>query len=130
MNSGFSALKVAIVTGAAQGIGRAIAKRLSRDGFAVAIVDINADMLDEVKKEIEDQGGQVLALKADLTKLDDIQNIINRSAEWGQLTVLVNNAGRVIISPFLRSEEHTSELQSHSDLVCRLLLEKKKKKNK
>ncbi len=105
MNSGFSALKVAIVTGAAQGIGRAIAKRLSRDGFAVAIVDINADMLDEVKKEIEDQGGQVLALKADLTKLDDIQNIINRSAEWGQLTVLVNNAGRVIISPFLEITE-------------------------
>src|SRR5258706_1884670 len=105
MNSGFSGLKVAIVTGDAQGIGRAIAKRLSRDGFAVAIVDINADMLDEVKKEIEDQGGQVLALKADLTKLDDIQNIINRSAEWGQLTVLVNNAGRVIISPFLEITE-------------------------
>jgi acetoin reductase-like protein len=105
MTSDSSPLRVAVVTGAAQGIGKAIAQRLSRDGFAVAIVDINADMLDEVKKEIEDQGGQVLALKADLTKLDDIQNIINRSAEWGQLTVLVNNAGRVIISPFLEITE-------------------------
>jgi acetoin reductase-like protein len=105
MTSNSSPLRVAVVTGAAQGIGKAIAQRLSRDGFAVAIVDINANVLDEVKKEIEDQGGQVLALKADLTKLDDIQNIINRSAEWGQLTVLVNNAGRVIISPFLEITE-------------------------
>jgi acetoin reductase-like protein len=105
MTSDSSPLRVAVVTGAAQGIGKAIAQRLSRDGFAVAIVDINTDMLDEVKKEIEDQGGQVLALKADLTKLEDIQNIINRSAEWGQLTVLVNNAGRVIISPFLEITE-------------------------
>jgi acetoin reductase-like protein len=105
MTSDSSPLRVAVVTGAAQGIGKAIARRLSRDGFAVAIVDINADMLDGVKREIEDQGGQVLALTADLTKLDDIQNIINRSAEWGQLTVLVNNAGRVIISPFLEITE-------------------------
>ncbi|MBC7876266.1 MAG: glucose 1-dehydrogenase [Anaerolineales bacterium] len=98
--------KVAIVTGAGQGIGRAIAHRLARDGFAVAIVDINADALDEVKKEIEGLGGQTLALKADLTKLDDIKKVIDRAAEWGQLTVLVNNAGRVIITPFLEISEH------------------------
>jgi len=100
-----SALKVAVVTGAAQGIGRAIAHRLAKDGFAIAIVDINADVLDGVKKEIEELGGQALALKADLTRLEDIQNVINQSAEWGQLSVLVNNAGRVIISPFLEITE-------------------------
>jgi len=100
-----SALKVAVVTGAAQGIGRAIAHRLAKDGFAIAIVDINTDVLDGVKKEIEELGGQALALKADLTKLEDIQNVINQSAEWGQLSVLVNNAGRVIISPFLEITE-------------------------
>jgi len=105
VTSDSSPLRVAVVTGAAQGIGKAIAQRLSQDGFAVAIVDINAEMLNEVKKEIEGEGGQVLALKADLTRLDDIQNIIDRSAEWGQLTVLVNNAGRVIISPFLEITE-------------------------
>ena len=53
MNGELSIPKVAIVTGAAQGIGRAVAHRLARDGFAVAIVDINADALDEVKREIE-----------------------------------------------------------------------------
>ncbi|MBI3166909.1 MAG: glucose 1-dehydrogenase [Chloroflexi bacterium] len=93
--------KVAVITGAAQGIGRAIASRLSKDGFAVALVDINTTTLNEVKKEIETQGGQALALQADLTKLDDIQTAINRSAEWGSLSVLVNNAGRVLINPFL-----------------------------
>jgi acetoin reductase-like protein len=100
-----SILKVAIVTGAAQGIGRAIALRLAQDGFAVAIVDINANTLDEVKTEIEALGAQALALTADLTKLEDIQKVINRSAEWGHLTVLVNNAGRVSITPFLEITE-------------------------
>ena len=100
MKSDPSKLQVAIVTGAAQGIGRAIACRLAQDGFAVAIVDINADALEEVKKEIEGLGSQALVLKADLTQLEDVQKVINRSAEWGQLTVLVNNAGRVMITPF------------------------------
>lgn len=105
MKSDSSKLKVAIVTGAGQGIGRAIACRLARDGFAIAIIDINADALDEVKKEIEGLGAQVLTLRADLTKLDEIQKVINRSAEWGQLAVLVNNAGRVLITPFLEITE-------------------------
>jgi meso-butanediol dehydrogenase/(S,S)-butanediol dehydrogenase/diacetyl reductase len=100
MKSDPSKLQVAIVTGAAQGIGRAIACRLAQDGFAVALVDINVDALEEVKKEIEDLGSQALVLKADLTQLEAVQKVINRSAEWGQLTVLVNNAGRVIITPF------------------------------
>jgi len=98
-------IKVAIVTGAGQGIGRAVALRLARDGFAIAIVDINTDALDKVKKEIEELGSQALALKADLTKVDEIRKVIERSAEWGQLTALVNNAGRVLITPFLEISE-------------------------
>jgi len=105
MKSVPSALKVAIVTGAAQGIGKAIARRLAQDGFAVAIVDINAGALDEVKREIEALGTQVLALTADLTQLEDVQKVVTRAAEWGPLTVLVNNAGRVSITPFLEISE-------------------------
>jgi len=105
MKSEPSPLKVAVVTGAGQGIGKAISRRLARDGFAIVIVDINTDTLDVVKKEIEGLGAQALALKADLTKVDDIQKVIDRSAEWGQLTVLVNNVGRVLITPFLEITE-------------------------
>lgn len=105
MKSEPSMLKVAIVTGAAQGIGRAIARRLAHDGFAVAIADINEKALDEVKREIESLGAEALALAADLSKLEDVQKVITRSAEWGQLSVLVNNAGRVIITPFLEITE-------------------------
>jgi acetoin reductase-like protein len=105
MTSDSSKLNVAVVTGAGQGIGRAIARRLARDGFALAIVDVNTNTLDEVKQEIEGWGAQVLALRADLTKLDEIQKVIDLSAEWGQLAVLVNNAGRVLITPFLEITE-------------------------
>lgn len=99
-------LKVAVVTGAGQGIGRAVAHRLANDGYAVAIIDINADTLETVKKEIESAGGQALALKADLTKMEDVQKVISTAAEWGQLCILVNNAGRVLISPFLEISEN------------------------
>ena len=105
MKSDPSTRQVAIVTGAAQGIGRAIANRLARDGFAVALVDINEDGLDEVKREIEALGPQALAVRADITQLEEIQKVIVRAAEWGQLTVLVNNAGRVSIRPFLEVTE-------------------------
>src|SRR5262245_35641183 len=105
MKSDLTSLQVAIITGAAQGIGKAIARRLAQDGFAVAIADINPKALAEVKGEIEALGAQILALTADLTQLEDIQKVIAHAAEWGQLAVLVNNAGRVRITPFLEITE-------------------------
>ena len=97
--------KVAIVTGAAQGIGRAIALRLTRDGFSIALADINADSLAEAQREIEAAGGQALLVQANLTQLAEIQRVVDAAAEWGELRVLVNNAGRVFISPFAQVTE-------------------------
>jgi NAD(P)-dependent dehydrogenase (short-subunit alcohol dehydrogenase family) len=105
MKSDSSRLKVAVVTGAAQGIGRAIALRLARDGFGVALVDINLAPLEDVKNEIVQMRGEALVLRADLTQLADIQTVIKQAAEWGELAVLVNNAGRVLITPFLEITE-------------------------
>jgi NAD(P)-dependent dehydrogenase (short-subunit alcohol dehydrogenase family) len=68
-------------------------------------VDINSAALDKVKKEIEELGASALPVTADLTKLDEVQKVINLSAQWGQITVLVNNAGRVLITPFLEISE-------------------------
>ncbi len=98
-------MNVAIVTGAGQGIGRAIALRLARDGFAVALADVNRDGLAAVRAEIESAGGRALAIEADLAQASEVQKTIDRAAEWGTLCALVNNAGRQITKPFLEVSE-------------------------
>jgi meso-butanediol dehydrogenase/(S,S)-butanediol dehydrogenase/diacetyl reductase len=96
------AVKAALVTGGGQGIGRAIALRLARDGFAVAVADVNSAALAAVQQEIESAGGRALALPADLTLVPEIRQAVQRAAAGlGGLDVLVNNAGRLVTKPFL-----------------------------
>ena len=95
-------MKVALVTGAGQGIGRAIALRLAREGFALALADINASALAGVQAEIEAAGGKALALPADLSAVAEVRRVMARAAaDLGGLDVLVNNAGRLITQSFL-----------------------------
>jgi acetoin reductase-like protein len=105
MTQNSSPLNVAVVTGAAQGIGRAIACRLATDGFSLVIADINEAALQEVKQELENLGAQALAIPSDLTQLEEIRRVIDRASQWGSIRVLVNNAGRVMITPFLEISE-------------------------
>ncbi|MFI0961255.1 3-oxoacyl-ACP reductase FabG [Streptomyces sp. NPDC021080] len=86
--------KVAIVTGAARGIGAATAKRLARDGFAVAVLDLDEAACAETVTAIEKEGGRALAVGVDVADAERVEAAVNRVAdELGAPLVLVNNAG-------------------------------------
>jgi 3-oxoacyl-[acyl-carrier protein] reductase len=86
--------RTAIVTGGARGIGAAVAKRLSEDGFAVAILDLDESACKSVVEEIEAAGGKALAVGADVADEQAVETAVARVAgELGAPTVLVNNAG-------------------------------------
>jgi 3-oxoacyl-[acyl-carrier protein] reductase len=87
-------IRTAIVTGAARGIGAAIARRLSDDGLAVAILDLDEDACRPVVEEIIASGGNALAVGVDVANEDAVATAVGRVAEeLGAPTVLVNNAG-------------------------------------
>ncbi|MGH3876018.1 MAG: 3-oxoacyl-ACP reductase FabG [Actinophytocola sp.] len=86
--------RTAIVTGAAHGIGAATARRLSADGFAVAVLDLDEYACKSVVAEIDAGGGRALAVGADVTDEQAVARAVARVAEdLGSPTVLVNNAG-------------------------------------
>ena len=86
--------RVAIVTGAARGIGAATALRLAQDGFAVAVLDLEEAAGKATVDAIEAEGGRALAVGADVSDADLVQAAVDRvAAELGAPTVLVNNAG-------------------------------------
>lgn len=86
--------RIALVTGASSGIGRAIARQLVKGGFRVALVARQAERLDEVAGELQALGGEVLPLVQDLTEFDRLAGLVETiEQKLGPLSVLVNNAG-------------------------------------
>ncbi|HEV7907422.1 MAG TPA: 3-oxoacyl-ACP reductase FabG [Pseudonocardiaceae bacterium] len=89
-----TASRVAIVTGAARGIGAAIAQRLAQDGFAVALLDLDESSCTEAAEKINVSGGRALAAGVDVSNSEQVTAVVQRVAdELGAPTVLVNNAG-------------------------------------
>lgn len=86
--------KVAVVTGSGQGIGRAIALRLAKDGFNVALVDIKSDKITAVAKEIAAIGRQATTITTDISQRDEVYAAIDKAEkDLGGFDVMVNNAG-------------------------------------
>lgn len=92
--------KVAVVTGAASGIGKEIALTLSRAGAAVAIADLNQAGADAVAREIEQAGGKAIGVAMDVTNEDAVNQGIDRvAAAYGSIDILISNAGIQIVNP-------------------------------
>ena len=103
--------RVAIVTGAAQGIGRAVAERFAREGMSVALSDVNAERVRETAGAIASDGGRVAAVAADVTDADSVEQLVRATVEaFGRLDVLVNNAGVGAVAALLDTDEATWDL--------------------
>jgi 3-oxoacyl-[acyl-carrier protein] reductase len=98
--------KTAIVTGASRGIGRAVARRLAADGFAVVVNYAgNAARAEETVAEIEAAGGRAVAVQADVADAADVDRLFKRTLEtFGGVDVVVNSAGIMPLSPIVESD--------------------------
>jgi 3-oxoacyl-[acyl-carrier protein] reductase len=86
--------RVAIITGAARGIGKAIALTFVREGAKIVLVDVDKERLETLKNEIEKNRREVMTLSCDITKSPEVQAMVNQvKRAFGRIDILVNNAG-------------------------------------
>jgi len=86
--------RVALITGAAQGIGKSVALLLAQNGADIVVSDINLEKAEETAKEIESIGSKAIAIKVDVANLKDVERMVESILEkFGKIDILVNNAG-------------------------------------
>jgi NAD(P)-dependent dehydrogenase (short-subunit alcohol dehydrogenase family) len=98
--------KVAIISGGATGMGGASSKLFASEGAKVVIVDRNLEAAEATVAEIKTLGGIAIALKADVSKADDVNAAVSAAHQaFGRINVLFNHAGTIVIKPFLETTE-------------------------
>ena len=98
---------MAIITGGNAGVGKEIAKLFASEGAKVVISARRQQVLEEAAKEIEAAGGTVLCVPTDISKVDDVKNLVSKTVEtFGQLDILINNAGITKDGLMLRMKEN------------------------
>jgi len=109
--------KVAIITGAAQGIGEAIGKKLAFEGAAVVLADIDVEKARRVADEIKSQGRVAIAAKVDVANKLEVQDMVRTTIEkFEAIHILVNNAGIIRRAPFLELTEEAWDATINVDL--------------
>jgi 3-oxoacyl-[acyl-carrier protein] reductase len=104
--------KVALVTGAGRGIGREIARRLAREGYACGLIARTKSQLEETADLIREAGGTALVTPTDVTKRDQvIEAVATVERELGPIAVLINNAGAYLRKPLLETTEDDFDFQ-------------------
>jgi 3-oxoacyl-[acyl-carrier protein] reductase len=101
--------RTAIVTGASRGIGRAVAKRLAKDGFDVVVnYASNAKEAEIVVTEIQSSGGRAMAIRADVGNATDVENLFADALRaFGRVDIVVNNSGIMPLSPISKADAGT-----------------------
>jgi NAD(P)-dependent dehydrogenase (short-subunit alcohol dehydrogenase family) len=102
--------KVVLITGGTDGLGLALASQLTGEGAAVAVCGRSGDRLESARSEIEAGGGDVLAVQADVSRLEDLERFVEVSiARWGRIDAVVHNAGRASAGSIETIDEATWE---------------------
>jgi len=98
--------KAGIVTGAARGIGRAIALELAGEGMNIVAVDLIKTQMDDLSKEIKGLDREILAVEGDVTSAESMDGMVQEAIRaFGQIHILVNNAGVIVVAPFTELKE-------------------------
>ena len=98
--------KVAIITGARRGMGKAHALKLAEHGVKVVVSDVSQDDCEKVVEEIKEKGGEAMAIKCDISKKKEVEEMVEKTIDkFGKLDILVNNAGILAFTPFLEIKE-------------------------
>jgi NAD(P)-dependent dehydrogenase (short-subunit alcohol dehydrogenase family) len=108
--------KVAIITGAGSGIGRASAELFAREGASVVVAELHGDRGEQVARSISDNGGNALALEVDVTDSSAVDAMTAKTLEtYGQIDILVNNAGASFKQDLLQIDD--ADWQASLDLI-------------